>query len=343
VAISAAALTGCGDSRNASTDRTAKQIVDAARLGGEGGVRSARVEISLEVEAEGSIDPAAAQPFRLKLSGPFEGRGSGRVPAFDFAVTVEGAGQSFAGAFTSTGDNGYLSVAGTPYEVGSERFAELQESIAKLGEESGSAPEGGLALLGIEIGEWLTDLRKREREQLGGVDVEHVSGAVAVAKLLEDLAGLPERARELGLPQAEGAQPLREADRRRIERAVERIAFDLFVGVDDDVVRRFEALFVAGRPRGAGSSVPERTTIRFSLALSEVNEGQEIKAPKNPRPLSELAASPLGQALGGDDQGGGGAESERRGGGRGGSSRYIECIQTAKGADELRDCEKLLE
>ena len=61
-------------------------------------------------------------------------------------------------------------------------------------------------------------------------------------------------------------------------------------------------------------------TLRFDLAIAELNRPQDIGAPANPRPLSELTTA-LGQVLGSAQ---GSTQPQT-----GGSSKYQQCLAAA--------------
>jgi hypothetical protein len=88
-------------------------------------------------------------------------------------------------------------------------------------------------------------------------------------------------------------------------------SFDIYVGKDDDIIRR-----VSGRLE---FEVPEESredarglqsgSLTFSIELTDVNGDQQIEAPANARPLSALTESLGAGALDGLGGGGGGQQA----------------------------------
>jgi hypothetical protein len=100
-------------------------------------------------------------------------------------------------------------------------------------------------------------------------------------------------------------------------------------------------------PEGTAGGAGESASVRFDLSLLEVNEDQEIEAPENPKPFSELADQLGGLGLGG--LGGGGAAPEGDAGGGGAAAdpqaleKYSQCIQDAAGDNAaIEACADLL-
>jgi hypothetical protein len=86
--------------------------------------------------------------------------------------------------------------------------------------------------------------------------------------------------------------------------------------------------------------------VTFDLTFAKLNEDQEIAAPKDAKPLSELQGA-LGGAvpgLGGSDAGaGGGTSTTPSSGSSGAGAKYDECVAAA-GTDvaKLQECAQLI-
>ncbi len=50
----------------------------------------------------------------MKLSGPFQSTGDGKLPKLDLQASFEGEGESVSGGVTSTGDQAFVGWAGDP-------------------------------------------------------------------------------------------------------------------------------------------------------------------------------------------------------------------------------------
>lgn len=253
--------------------------------------------LNLDIEAEGSEE--LSEPVRVQLTGPFQNNGPDQIPSFDFDVSLQAPGAEAVPPFglTSTGDNVFVELQGTAYEVGEDIVAQQNQQLAQQSEESQS-----LSAFGIDPQNWVVEPTVEGDEEIAGVDTTHVSAAIDVPALLEDLNEAVGRAAEL----SGGAAPateLPEETRAQIEEAVENPTFDLFAGGDDGKLRRLdtELTFTVPEEEQAAAGGATGGTVAFSLELADVDGEQEIVAPANPRPLSDLAAQlgGLGGLLGG--------------------------------------------
>jgi hypothetical protein len=212
----------------------------------------------------------------------------------------------------------------------------LQESRAK----------GTLGELGLRPRRWVVDAAVEGEETVAGVRARHVSGRLAVRRVLADLNRLVERAGGAvgGIPVGVPA-PLDREELDRVARAIEDPRFDVYVGKDDDIVRRISASVRVSVPEADRSPDGLRGgSLRFTIELARVNEDQRVVAPSRSRPFSDLAKQ-LGGALGplGVDvpeprKPEDGASTAPR------EERYSECIDRAQPDDiaAIRRCSRLL-
>ena len=52
-----------------------------------------------------------------RLKGPFASQGANQLPKFAFSVELTSGGRTVTGGATYTGDKGFITLQGTPYEV----------------------------------------------------------------------------------------------------------------------------------------------------------------------------------------------------------------------------------
>ena len=111
-------------------------------------------------------------------------------------------------------------------------------------------------------------------------------------------------------------RPLSAGDIDKITKIVKNPSFDVYVGKDDEVIRRVSGrveLTVPKRDRPAADGI-EGGSLEFSVEFRNVNGRQRIEAPAKARPLSALTRSLGGGGLGalggvgGDDTGGGSSQ-----------------------------------
>jgi hypothetical protein len=158
--------------------------------------------------------------------------------------------------------------------------------------------------------------------------------------MVDDLARITQRTKSLGLNAA--PQQLTAQQRRQVEQAIKSVDVQIYTGTQDRILRRLVVHAVLHEPQAQGDS-----TLDLDLQLTKVNQDQQISAPANPKPFSELLKV-TGALNGGGLSGllGGGASS---GSGSGtapsGSNvdRYANCVKKAAGdAKKARKCAALL-
>jgi hypothetical protein len=286
-------------------------------------IPTAIVTVDLEVRIEG-IDELR-DPLRLQLTGPYRSGADNRIPAFDWDVSFAGGGQTIAGGLLSTSENVFVNFQGTDYEIGEEAIGSLNAELAEAAQEG----EGqSLAQFGIDPSNWLEEADEEGEETVAGVKTTHVRAQVDVAKMLDDLNALVGRA-GAAVPGSGPAPTLDEEQQRRIEEVLGEPTLDVYVGVDDKVVRRLSADLELDVPEGSRERLGgiERGTIAFSIEFARVGEPVEIAAPGSARPIEELTRQ-LGVLRGGD-----------------GFDRYTECLEQADPSriGEIQACSDLLQ
>jgi hypothetical protein len=152
-------------------------------------------------------------------------------------------------------------------------------------------------------------------------------------------------------------QPLRADDIKAIASVVKDPVFDVYVGKDDDTIRRVAGQVQVTVPKNDQPQVGgvKSGSLEFSLEFHNVNQPQKIVAPAKARPISELTNS-----LGTSGLSGLGAGGSKGGAGPEGNStpptattgpsteafqKYSNCLEKAKAndAEALQRCAKLLQ
>ena len=278
-------------------------------------VRSGKIDVGLTINAQGS--PQLSQPVTVKLTGPFQSQGQGKLPKFDFGVNINAAGQAYTAGATSTGTAGFVKVLGNAYELPPQLFASLQQNYARA--QSSQNQGASLGSLGIEPRNWLVDPEVVGEEDVGGTATQHVSARIDVPKLLEDVNRAVAQARERNLPQAQSLPPsITPAQRQQVQEAIRNATFEFWTGSDDKVLRRLaikiDFQVPAAERQGAGGVSGGR--LAFAYQLSGLNQPQQVAAPANPQPFAELVQAGRGGlgALLGAAGGAGGAPGAAPGG-----------------------------
>lgn len=352
LAIAAVALGACssgdGGGGDGGNDADARELLDRAFATP---VPSADLDADLQFDIQGLT--GFDDPLRVRASGPYV-RSEKSLPKLDLDVAVEaqGAGQAIQLGALSTGDRVFVEFAGTHYEQPADQVAATNRRLARNDGEGG----GTLADFGLDAGKWVVDARIEGEEEIGGVTTEHVTGTLDVEAALTDLNRLVrESAGSLG-EAGEAARPLGRKEIERLADSVQDPTFDVYVGKDDDVVRRVALTIDVDVPEEDRKDVGGMTgaAISFSAQLDDVGGDQEVSAPRSSQPLSALTSQigsldVLAGGLGGrggdtapapTPEGGGDTAT----GGLDDFERYAECLDAAGPDDStaIADCRALL-
>jgi hypothetical protein len=307
-------------------------------------IRSADLKIDAQVKVKGE---GRSRPVHIRASGPFRGN-EGKLPAVDLELEIgSDSGQTVQTGFLSTGDRAFVKFQDVYYEQPAAEVRKANESLR-----GGEGRRSSLGSLGLEPRSWLADAKEEGDEEVAGVQVKHVSGTLDVGAVMRDLNDFVKRSGSAigGATGQRAPQPLSEADIAKITRVVRNPSFDVYVGKDDDIVRRVSGrleLTVAKRDRAATGGV-EGGSLEFSVELRKVNGRQRIEAPAKARPLSALTRSLGAGGLGG--LGGSGAGSDQQPAPSTTSpdaeafKEYADCLERSKPGNTraLQRCAELL-
>jgi hypothetical protein len=334
-----ALIAGCGGGGGSSKD--ARALIDKAF---SQSITSADMTLNVEAKVNGVAQ--LQQPISLKVSGPFQSNGKGKLPSFNWQVSVSGGGQAFSGGLVSTGDNAFVNFQGTNYEVGADKVAQFNQQL-------GQNTQGrSLKDYGIDPQAWVKDPTEQGTENVNGVDTTHVTASVDIGRMFSDFNKTIQKA---GAMSTAAPQQLSPDTIQKIQDVVKNPKFDIYVGKSDSRIRRLSVSvdFQIPADQRAKFQGAEGGTLSFSIDFAKVGEKQTITAPTGARPISELQQQlgGLGGGLGG--LGGSGSSGSGGGGGSGSSGgnptaqqfqKYSQCLQKASPSDTaaIQKCAKLL-
>ncbi len=332
---------GGGDSADADTD--VQKLLDDTFSGGRS-IDSGRLDLGVSFAAEGG------RPASVKVSGPFQSQGAGRVPLVDIDASFEGGGQTISGGITATEDQAFVSWNGTDYAIAGPVFQQFKagyEEAAKQSQEKNK--DQSLASLGIDPRRWLTNAKNEGERDVGGTETILITGDVDVQKLLEDVEGALEKVRSLGVKGSDRLpERLTDEEKRETEEAVDRLSVEIYTGAEDRILRRIVVALGIKAPETSETGGGESADMKLDLKLLEVNEDQEISAPENAQSFEKLLQELEGLGFSLGDLGGLGGAGGSGGAGGDGTSRqnleeYSKCIQEAAGDNaKVRKCADLL-
>jgi len=237
-------------------------------------IGSANVHIELTAKLEGI--PQQKGPVKIDLRGPYRSNGAGRLPDADLDLAISGGGQTFSLGLLSTGTRGYVEFGGTAYEVS-------RETIARLNRGRGGGAGGSL---GVDPLSWVTDPKDEGEADVGDEDTQHVRADVDVGRTLRGLNRVVERAATPGAPPA----TLDDEQIDRIRDVVDDPKLDVYVGTEDDRIRRFSLDFAFEVPEDDRERLNglRSGTMTLDVEFAEVGQPQPIAEPRSARPMSEL-------------------------------------------------------
>ena len=343
------ALSACGGGGNGGggDDEDAKALLDRAF---DEPVPSADVDLDLQLDIQGLA--GFEDPLRIGATGPYV-REERSLPMLDLDIALEaqGAGQAIEAGLLSTGDRVFLKFGGTFYEQPADQVARTNRQLARQGDKG----SGSFADLGLDARSWIVDAEIEGDEEIGGVATEHVAGTLDVEAALSDLNRLVKRSAGALGEAGDAARPLEREEIERLARSVDDPTFDVYVGKDDDIVRRVSLRIDVDVPEEERRDVGGITgaSIRLTAQLDDVGGDQRVEAPSSARPLSELTTQlgtldALTGGLAGDGDGAtttpGTTGDEAGGAGLDDFERYGECLDAADPNDAaaIASCRALL-
>ncbi len=276
--IAVVALSGCGGSGNGGGSSDPAAVLGAT-FSNKKPIKSGRLD--LQVNIRGASVAGLPSPFHLGLGGPFASASGGGTPKFQFDLAVGTSAGELSIGTVSTGDHGWLQIAGKAFTLPDSAFAGL-----KTQKSSSSSSGLQLSSLGVDPRRWLTSPKVVGTEDLAGDRVTHVSSGVDVPRLLDDLGNVLGNAGKLGLNGVAGVgSALSPSARAKLQKAITSAHVDVWTGEEDRLLRRLRVDAAVTGTDGA------KGTLRLQLSLSALNRPQPIGPPANPRPLSELTSA----------------------------------------------------
>jgi hypothetical protein len=309
-------------------------------------MKSADLKVDASIQVKGS--PSLDKPLRINATGPFR-TNDGKLPSADIELKIgtDAGGQTITTGFLSTGDRAFVKFQDVYYEQPRSQVAKANASIARQ-----KGKRGSLRSLGLDPRSWLAEAKDEGEEEIAGVKTRHISGTLDVEAVMRNLNKFVRKSGTT-LGDATGQappQPLSEADIQQVGQVVHDPTFNVYVGEDDDIIRRVAGKIEFDVPEQSRQSLGgiQSGSIEFQVEFQNVNGNQAIEAPAHARPISTLTRSL-----------GGGSMLPGLGAGSGGSTtvpgevspeaqdfqQYKDCLDKARPEDTeaLQRCADLLQ
>jgi hypothetical protein len=342
--LAAVVLVACGGGgsdtggKAVSSTSDPQKILDDTFSGTDKKVESGKFALTIKLNATGGGSTLNG-PIDVKLGGPFQSEGKGKVPKFDIDLEFSGAGQNIKAGAASTGDKGFISFNGQDYAVSDAVFKQFSQGYTQA--QSQNQKSGGtLKDLGISPQDWLKDPKVEGDSSVGGTDTVKVTGAIDVPAMLNDINTLLSKAGSLGIPST-GTLPSKLTDDqiKQVEDSVKTADVEIETGKDDSILRRIAFTLAIEDPQGSGG----KADVDFDLSLTELGQDQEVSEPSNTKPLDDLLGQFGGLGALGGLAGSSGSSSSSSGASSDAAAKYTDCVNSA-GTDTnaLEKCADLL-
>jgi hypothetical protein len=275
-------------------------------------IESGNVNLSFEVSAAGQS--TATKSLAVRLGGPFQNAGSGKLPHFALTLQLSAAGHTLDAGATSTGSALFVQIAGTWFSTPQSTYQALQQGYAEATKNASTAKtRSTFSSLGIEPGRWLSNPTKVGTATVAGAQTVHLTADVDVPAFLEDVSKLSQAGGALALGSVPGASTaagaLSSTAIKELGKSIKSAHVDVYTGQGDHLLRRLEvSAVVSGTPQTQALLGGLTTAdVKVLLEFSGLNEPQAIAAPSNPQSPSQLL--PALQQLVGALQGAGSSGS----------------------------------
>jgi hypothetical protein len=345
--FAALALASCGGGGDDKED--VQDLLDKAF---SNSIESADLKLDASVQLKGS--PGLDRPVRITAAGPFR-TNEGKLPSVDVELKIgtDGGGQTVTTGFLSTGDRAFVKFQDVYYEQPASQVEKANQSIAE-----NQGRRGSLRALGLDPRSWLAEAKDEGEEEIGGVNTRRVSGTLDVEAVMRNLNEFVRKSGDAlgGATGQAPPDPLSAEDIRQVGEVVRDPTFNVYVGEEDDIIRRVSGKIEFEVPEASRESLGgiESGTLEIQLEFSDVNGEQQIEAPANARPISALTESLGGTpGLGGvvTEEGGGElpanppSEDEPASPGAEQFQEYADCLDKARPEDTeaLQRCAELLQ
>ncbi len=354
--VAVVGLAACGSSSGSGGSSGSAQSLLKQTFSGGHSVKSGVLGFELRLTPTGSS--TLTTPITLSLTGPFQSRGSGKLPQSDFTIGIAALGRHGSLGVISTGSAGFVSLQGANYQLPQADFQKLEQSFGSA-QSSGGSQGTGLGQLGIDPLHWLTKPSIVGTDTVGGASTTHIRAGVDVSALVSDLNTFLAKTAKKASASSSIPTQIPPATAQKIEAAVKNATVDVWTGKSDHTLRKLSLNLSVPTSGQVSTELGGMTSAGIGLVFqySKLNQPQSIATPTGVRPYSEFTAKlqSIGQQLTGALGGGlGGAQSSSGSGtatapsssGSGsaaGVSKYSDCIQKANGdVTKMQKCATLL-
>jgi hypothetical protein len=315
LALVLVAVTGCGGNDQAATSssavataasgQSADQIVkdSEAKMAT---VTSASFTADLGLQVQGDTakmtDPTAKALLSQGVTVHAEGKSASKPTAVDMTMSLGIAGQNLEFSMMSQGSKSWIEYQGTWYALDSKNAKSLDKQA-----QTGAAPTEQLKSMGIDPASWGTSYELAGTEDLGGVQVYHITAVADPQKLADSLtkaAEDPSLESKLGGSSSELGQLSQglTQDKQQAEelgKSLKDATVDYWIGVDDQLM--YKAQFGAAMDTSKIKDAQGVTgvTLKGTVTMADFDQPVEVTPPQDAKSFDKLMNQLFGGMLGG--------------------------------------------
>lgn len=279
-------LAACSGSSSGSAEALLKDT-----FSGHTQIESGNVNLSFGVSAAGHS--GAAKPLAVRLSGPFQSAGAGKLPRFALALQLSAAGHALNAGATSTGSALYVQLAGTWFSTPQSAYTAIEQGYAQATAKASSAKvRSTFSSFGVDPGRWLSSPTKVGTTTVAGIQTVHLTASVDIPAFLADVSKLSQAGGGLSPTPVPGGSSgaLSPTVVTELAKSIKSAHVDIYTGQSDHLLRRLEvSASVAGTAQTQGLlGGLSSAEVKILLEFTDLNKPQTIAAPPNPQSSSQL-------------------------------------------------------
>lgn len=263
-------------------------------------IESGKIALALSLSASGAH--GSAQPLSLRLTGPFQSEGAGKLPRFALTLQAAVGGHGIGAGATATGSALYVQLAGAWFSTPASTYKAIEEGFARASSQASSSKvQSTFSSLGIDPGKWLSNPTDAGTATVDGVQTVHLTAAVNIPAFLADVSKLSQAGSALGLASpVPGAGSISSSAIGELAKSIHSARVDVYTGKADHTLRRLEvdSTVVGTAQTQALLGGLHSAHVHLLLGFSDLNQPQSISAPANPQSPSQLLPA-LQQLVGG--------------------------------------------
>ena len=281
--VLAGGLAGCGGGGSPSAQSLLDKTFNSHKP-----IQSGRLDLSLALSPVAPVgSPAPRSPFSVRLTGPFQSLGAGRLPRFALQLSLtDTRGRSLQAGAISTGERLYAELAGITFLTPQSTAQALQRGYAEASRAASSTNAGStFAALGIDPGRWL--IHPVLAGSSAGAGTVHIVAGLNVPRFFADVEKLSGAGRALG---GGGPELLSPAQISVLANSLRAARVDVYSGAVEHLLRRLslKAVVVTTARARATLGGLRRATLTVVLQFADLNLPVTIVPPSNPQPASRL-------------------------------------------------------